>query len=55
MVSGQLGQTSSELPFTQKFFGGPITFFFTDSLEYFFLLQFPYAVSNLLSISIVTQ
>ena len=47
-VSGQLGQNSGELPFTRNFLAAR---FFSNI---FFFLEFPYAVSNILSISIVT-
>ena len=55
-VSRQLGQNSGELPFTQNFLAAQFFFFFFNySFEYFFHVEFPYAVSNILSISIVTE
>ena len=37
-VSGQLGENSGELPFTQNFFAAQFFFFFfTDSFKFFFL------------------
>ena len=54
-VSGQLGQNSGELPFTRNFLAARFYFFFFTILSnIFFLVKFPYAVSNILSISIAT-